>query len=323
MIFNVNAAAVAALALTMAVHAAPSPVAHVLQDIAGCDNINDRHDADFGNHHDDVDRSAVIRVSAGDRDEDSRANSNRASDSSRQTDTNRASDESRRTDTNRANDGPRQTDTNRASDGPRQTDTNRASDNSRTDSDRARLVDARVLVDSNRASDESRRTDTNRASDDSRRTDSNRASDESRRTESIHASESLVDAHRDIQTTHRNIDDDARNRDARETRDNSRCDDCKSEFWHEGGVLRRAVGALSQTTHVLRVEHLTKRCSPEESARRCGPNCNGFIGGWNRDKSLFDLLFLDNAIHGIPSEADVLLSQQREDGWEPQFRYEC
>ncbi|KAK0238574.1 hypothetical protein EDD85DRAFT_827317, partial [Armillaria nabsnona] len=152
------------------------------------------------------------------------------------------------TDSNRASDSSRQTDSNRASDDSRRTDSNRVSDNSRTESNHASesLVDAHILTDSNRASDESRRTDSNRASDDSHRTDSNRVSDNSR-TESNHASESLVDAH--IQTTHRNtdqsriIDDecddvvDARNRDARETRDNSRCDDCTPEVWNAGGVL--------------------------------------------------------------------------------------
>ncbi|SJL03406.1 uncharacterized protein ARMOST_06760 [Armillaria ostoyae] len=352
MIFNVNAAAVAALALTMAVHAAPSPVAHVLQDIAGCDNVNDGHDTDFGNHRDDVDRSAAIRVSVndatsrGDRDDDSRTDSNRASDNSR-------------TESNRASDGSHQTDSNRGSDESRRTDSNRGSDNSRSESNRASdsLVDARILTDSNR-SDESRHSDSNRASDslvnadilidsnrasdnsrsesnrasdsrvDARVLTSNRANDDSRHTDSNRASDSLVNA--DILTTHRNTDQsritddvvDARNRDARETRDNSRCDDCTPEVWHAGGVLRRGVTALSQITHVLRVEHLTERCSPEESARRCGPDCNGFIGGWNRDKSLFGLLFLGKAIHGIPSELDVLLSQQWENG-EPQFHYEC
>ncbi|PBK65859.1 hypothetical protein ARMSODRAFT_1006344 [Armillaria solidipes] len=384
MIFNVNAAAVAALALTMAVHAAPSPVAHVLQDITGCDNVNDGHGTDFGNHRDDVDRSAAIRVSVndatsrGDRDDDSHTDSNRASDESRRTDSNRASDNSR-TESNRASDGSRQTDSNRGSDESRRTDSNRGSDNSRSESNRASdsLVDARILTDSNRsnenphtdsnrasdsrvdarvltsnrANDDSRHTDSNRASDsfvnadiltdsnrasnnlvDARVLTSNRANDDSRHTDSNRASDSLVNA--DILTTHRNTDQsritdddcddvvDARNRDARETRDNSRCDDCTPEVWHVGGVLRRGVTALSQITHVLRVEHLTERCSPEESARRCGPDCNGFIGGWNRDKSLFDLLFLGKAIHGIPSELDVLLSQQWENG-EPQFHYEC
>ncbi|KAK0444881.1 hypothetical protein EV421DRAFT_2018600 [Armillaria borealis] len=346
MIFNVNAAAVAALALTMAVHAAPSPVAHVLQDVVGCDNVNDGHDADFGNHRDDVDRSAAIRVSVndatsrGDHDDDSRTDSNRGSDESRRTDSNRGSDNSR-SESNRASDSRVDarilTDSNR-SDESRHSDSNRASDS---------LVNADILTDSNRASDESRRTDSNHASDNSR-TESNRASDslvdarvltsnrandDSRHTDSSHASDSLVNA--DILTTHRNTDQsritdddcddvvDARNRDARETRDNSRCDDCTPEVRHAGGVLRRGVTALSQITHVLRVEHLTERCSPEESARRCGPDCNGFIGGWNRDKSLFDLLFLDKATHDIPSEFDALLSQQREDGWEPQFHYEC
>ncbi|KAK0238589.1 hypothetical protein EDD85DRAFT_514190 [Armillaria nabsnona] len=222
MIFNVNAAAVAALALTMAVHAAPSPVGHVLHDLASFDNDNDARGARG------VDCSPLINVSVGH-------------------------------------------------------DTHNCDDHSHHDCD-----------------------------DDCHKRPHPEVDCDDNDHKPPHPEVDCDDA--DHKPPHHKDDCD----------DNRHCNDCKSEFWHEGSFLRQVVGEVSEVKRgVLRVEHLPEHCSPEEAARKCGPDCNGFVAGWNGDKSYFDLFCLDKAIHGILSEVDVVLSKKRENGWKPQYHYEC
>ncbi|KAK0497322.1 hypothetical protein EDD18DRAFT_1352171 [Armillaria luteobubalina] len=84
---------------------------------------------------------------------------------------------------------------------------------------------------------------------------------------------------------------------------NRDCNDCKSEIVRGGRVLVQLTrGVLSTAKRVLRVEHLTGRCSPEEAADRCGDDCDGFVGS-------FDGL---SEIHSIASEDDLLLEKRME-----------
>ncbi|KAK0488660.1 hypothetical protein IW261DRAFT_364618 [Armillaria novae-zelandiae] len=341
MIFNVNAAAVAALALTMAVHAAPSPVVG-LSILPDCDNDRTASRADESNrisnesrriesnHASDSfrqtasDDSPLIDVSANSRP----AGSNRSSEESRPAGSNRSSEESRPANSNHSSEESRPAGSNHSSEESRPAGSNHSSEESRP-------------AGSNRSSEESRPANSNYSSEESRPAGSNHSSEESRRpasdrsalvdvdvndatsrhTDSNRASGRVVDAH--IQTTHHNVDqshiiddDDARNRD---TRDNSRCDDCTSELSLSRMTLQRGLGVFSGAEHVLRVEYLSRRCSPEEAASRCGDDCNGIVGGWDYDLSTFCVYFLSE--HSITPELDAKLSETREKGM-VQYHYD-
>ncbi|KAK0488658.1 hypothetical protein IW261DRAFT_364132 [Armillaria novae-zelandiae] len=100
------------------------------------------------------------------------------------------------------------------------------------------------------------------------------------------------------------------------------CNDCKDEIRSAGRVLFQILEeSHSVLKQVVRVAHMTERCSPEEAASKCGDDCNGFIGS-SDGLSGFDLFFFGKDDCLVPSEHDALLSKRMQEKL-VQYHYEC
>ncbi|KAK0189174.1 hypothetical protein F5146DRAFT_701223 [Armillaria mellea] len=331
MIFNVNAAAVAALALTMAVHAAPSPVAHELkdlQDLQGCNDESGR-----------ASRTVVDANVLNHSDNDSHDESSRASRKDVEVNALNKSDDNARDESSRAN--RKDVEVNAL---------NKSDDNARDESSRANRKDVEVNAlnkSDNDSHDESSRTSRKdvevnalNKSDDNSRDESSRASrkevevnalnksDDNARDESSRANRKDVEVNAlnksDDDDSHRRTKDNsadvtnARNDD--ENRNNRRCDDCKSAFSQGGRVLVRKTGeVLSEVHQAVRHEVLDERCSPEEAAQRCGVHSNSIVAGYRGTR--FNLFCFLNGITSVTD--DSLLREWLKNGWEYQYHYDC